>query len=131
KKVKPLHAIWLVTILAGFLMLIPLYLASFLDTFMGFLDYIGMALSALLGILIADYLLVHKRKYDVDSLSEKNGKYWYYKGVNLRAIVSWILGVFFYLIIRDVSMFTSSVGAVYPTVLLTGVLYSIASYKKV
>lgn len=128
KKIKPLPAIWLVTILAGFLMLIPLYLTSFLDTFMGFLDYIGMALSALLGILITDYLLVHKRKYDVSSLNSVGGKYWYYKGVNLRAIGSWIIGVIFYLIIRDVSMFTNSVGAVYPTVILTGVLYAIASF---
>lgn len=130
KKIKPLHAVWLVTIIAGFLMLIPLYLTSFLDTFMGFLDYIGMALSALLGILIVDYLLVHKRTYDVDNLTLTNGKYWYTKGVNLRAIISWVLGVVFYLIIRDASVFTSTVGAVYPTVIMTGLLYGVASFNR-
>lgn len=130
KKIKPLHSIWAVTILAGFLMLIPLYMSSFLDAFMGFLDYIGMALSALLGILLADYFFVHKRKYKVSELELEGGSYWYYKGVNLKAIIVWIAGVIFYLTTNTLTFFTEVTGAVYPTIIVTAVLYIIASKKK-
>lgn len=130
KKIQPLHSIWVVTILSGLLMLIPLYMNSFLDTFMGFLNYVGMALSALLGILVADYFFVRKRNYDVASLEKKGGRYWYYKGVNLKAILVWVAGVIFYLSIMNLSMFTDYTGAVYPTILLTAVLYSLISFTE-
>lgn len=130
KKIKPLHSIWAVTIFAGFLMLIPLYMSSFLDAFMIFLDYIGMALSALLGILIADYLFVRKRKYEVAQLELEGGKYWYFKGVNIKAIAVWVVGVIFYLAISLVPFFTDTVGAVYPTIILTAILYSVVSMPR-
>lgn len=129
RKVKPLHSIWLVTVIAGFLMLIPLYMTSFLDTFMIFLEYIGMVLSALLGILVADYFVVHKKHYDVKQFDLVGGKYWYFKGVNLKAITVWALGVFFYLGIRNVDLFMNTTGAVYPTILATALLYSVISRR--
>ncbi|MCM3745157.1 cytosine permease [Sporosarcina luteola] len=130
KKIKPLHSIWLVTVLAGFAMLIPLYLASFLYTFMGFLEYIGMVLSALLGILVADYFFVQKRSYDVKEFEKVGGKYWYSKGVNLRAVAVWAFGVVFFLAIRDSVLLGNSVGAVYPTIIVTAVLYSLVSLPR-
>lgn len=127
RKIKPIYSIWIVTILAGILMLIPLFAESFLDTFMNFLDFLGMALSALLGILIADYFVIKRRKYKVDEFTKLGGKYWYYKGVNLRAIAVWVFGVLFYLLIHNLSVVTAAVGAVYPTVIVTGILYAIVS----
>ncbi|PID04283.1 hypothetical protein CSV67_02120 [Sporosarcina sp. P2] len=127
KKIKPLHSIWMVTVLAGFLMLIPLFLASFLDTFMGFLEYIGMVLSALLGILVADYFIVRKRSYDVREFEKTGGEYWYYKGVNLKAVAVWAFGVVFFLVVSNSEFLNNSVGAVYPTILVTAVLYSLVS----
>ncbi|PIC58003.1 hypothetical protein CSV80_06780 [Sporosarcina sp. P12(2017)] len=129
KKIKPLHAIWMVTVLAGFLMLVPLYLASFLDTFMGFLEYIGMVLSALLGILVADYFVVKKRSYDVREFEKTGGAYWFYKGVNLKAVGVWAFGVAFFLVVSNSGILNNSVGAVYPTILVTAVLYSLVSLK--
>lgn len=129
RKVKPLHSIWLVTVIAGFLMLIPLYMTSFLDTFMIFLEYIGMVLSALLGILVADYFVVHKKHYDVKQFDLVGGKYWYSKGVNLKAVIVWALGVFFYLGIRNVDLFMNTTGAVYPTILATALLYSLIARR--
>lgn len=130
KKVKPLHSIWLVTIISGFLMLVPLYMASFLDTFMIFLEYIGMVLSALLGILVADYFFIQKKKYEVKELELEGGKYWYTNGVNVKAIAVWVIGVVFFLAIRDVTIFTSTTGAVYPTIIVTAILYSIVSMSR-
>src|SRR5690625_7973277 len=100
-------------------MFIYLYMTSFLDSFMGFLDYIGMVLSALLGILIADYFFIHKRKYNVEEFESVKGKHWYFKGVNLRAITVWVIGVVFFLVIRETDLIVNVVGAVYPTVLIT------------
>lgn len=130
RKVKPLHSIWLVAVLSGFLMLIPLYMSSFLDTFMIFLEYIGMVLSALLGILVADYFFVNKKRYDVTQFDVIGGKYWYVKGVNLKAVGVWALGVVFYLVIQNVELFMNSTGAVYPTILVTALLYSFISRPK-
>src|SRR5699024_3273359 len=97
------------------------------DTFMGFLDYIGMVLSALLGILIADYFFVRKGKYDVQAFEDRGGKYWYVKGVNIRAITVWAVGVIFFLAAQNTVFIGSTVGAVYPTIILTAVLYSLIS----
>lgn len=127
KKIKPLHSIWLVTILSSVLMAIPLYMDSFLGAFMWFLNYVGMALSALLGVLVADYFFIKKRRYDVDSLERNGGKYWYFKGVNLKAVGVWGVGVVAYLMISDSGVLSTSTGAVYPTVALTAVLYSLVS----
>ena len=130
RKVKPLHSIWLVTIFAGILMLIPLYMTSFLDTFMIFLEYIGMVLSALIGVLIADYFFVKKKQYDVTQFDVVGGRYWYYKGINVKAIAVWFIGVVFYLLIQDVDFFMSTMGAVYPTILLTAGLYWLISRER-
>ena len=127
KKLKPLHSIWAITILSGVLMLIPLYMNSFLYTFMWFLGWVGMALSALLGILVADYFFVRKRTYDASSLEKVNGIYWYYKGVNLKAVAVWCLGVVAYLLMVDWPLLADNIGAVYPTVLITAVLYALVS----
>lgn len=130
RKVKPLHSIWLVTVIAGVLMLVPLYMTSFLDAFMIFLEYIGMVLSALLGILVADYFFVHKKRYDVKQFDVVGGKYWYYKGVNLKAVIVWALGVVFYLVVQNVEFIMNTTGAVYPTILVTAILYSFISRIK-
>ncbi|MBR7554406.1 cytosine permease [Allobacillus sp. GCM10007491] len=63
----------------------------------------------------------------VRQLELKGGKYWYFKGVNLRAIIVWLVGVIFYLVINPLPLFTETVGAVYPIIVVTAVLYLIVS----
>ncbi|AOV09270.1 hypothetical protein BI350_14945 [Sporosarcina ureilytica] len=123
RKVKPLHSIWIVTIVSGILMLIPLYMTSFLDTFMIFLEYIGMVLSALIGVLVSDYFFIKKKKYDVSQFDIVGGKYWYYKGINLKAVAVWFIGVVFYAVIQNVDFFMATTGAVYPTIIVTSIIY--------
>lgn len=129
KKVKPLHSIWLVTIIAGILMLVPLYMTSFLDTFIMFLEYIGMVLSALLGVLVADYFFVKNKQYDVAQFDVVGGKYWYSKGVNLKAVSVWVIGVIFYLSIQNIEFLMSTTGAIYPTIVMTAILYTVISRR--
>lgn len=127
KKIKPLHSIWMVTILSSLLMAIPIYMDSFLAAFMWFLGNVGMALSALLGVLLADYFIIRRRTYDVAAMETVGGKYWYFKGVNLKAIGVWAIGVAAFLFMSEIKVLTDNVGAVYPTIALTALLYTLIS----
>ncbi len=54
--------------------------------------FIGGILSAIVGILVADYYLIRKRRVNVPDLYEANGQYNYLKGVNLAGFIAWIIG---------------------------------------
>lgn len=123
KKIKPITALWTVTIIAAGLTVIPLYLSSFLDSFILFLDYIGMVFGPIFAITIVDFYLIRKRKYDISALDAKNGRYWYQGGFNWVALAVWAAGVAVFLSVRHMPFFTGSIGATYPTILLSGVLY--------
>jgi NCS1 family nucleobase:cation symporter-1 len=71
-----------------------------LDAFVGFLNVIGALFVPLFAIVIADYFIVRKRKYEVEDLYLIKGMYWYRHGVNPLAFAVWVLGVagyFFFL----------------------------------
>ncbi len=57
-----------------------------------FLLTIGAVLSAIIGILYADYYLLRKRRVNVPDLYESKGQYHYLKGVNLAGMISWVIG---------------------------------------
>ncbi|WP_064093625.1 NCS1 family transporter [Rossellomorea aquimaris] len=54
--------------------------------------FVGGILSAIVGILIADYYFIRKRRVNVPDLYEDNGQYNYMNGVNLAGFISWIIG---------------------------------------
>ncbi|TXC90501.1 nitrate reductase [Metabacillus litoralis] len=53
---------------------------------------IGGVLSAIVGILIADYYLIRKRRVNVPDLYETNGQYKYMNGINWAGLISWAVG---------------------------------------
>ncbi|MCA0174051.1 NCS1 family transporter [Bacillus sp. RAR_GA_16] len=53
---------------------------------------VGGILSAIVGILFADYYLLRKRRVNVPDLYEQNGQYRYMNGVNLAGFIAWIIG---------------------------------------
>jgi NCS1 family nucleobase:cation symporter-1 len=53
---------------------------------------IGGILSAIVGILFADYYLIRKRRVNVVELYEEEGQYHYYKGFNAAGFIAWIIG---------------------------------------
>ncbi|MDT8862345.1 NCS1 family transporter [Alkalihalobacillus sp. MEB130] len=53
---------------------------------------IGAILSAVVGILIADYYLLRKRRVNVPDLYESEGQYKYANGINWAGFLSWIIG---------------------------------------
>jgi nucleobase:cation symporter-1, NCS1 family len=54
--------------------------------------FVGGILSAIVGILFADYYLLRKRRVNVPDLYEDYGQFRYLGGVNLAGFIAWIVG---------------------------------------
>lgn len=54
--------------------------------------FVGGILSAIVGILFADYYLLRKRRVNVPELYEDHGQYKYMGGVNAAGFIAWIIG---------------------------------------
>jgi NCS1 family nucleobase:cation symporter-1 len=85
--------------LAGLMGLVVLVLAETIPLvqYESFLLLIGAVFVPLLGILAADYFLMHGRHYDVAELYRVGGCYWYHGGVNWLAMAVWFAGFILYL----------------------------------
>ena len=62
-----------------------------------FLLFVGAMFCPLFGIVLADYFLIRQGALNVEDLYGKEGQYWYWKGVNLKAVVAWAIGFALYL----------------------------------
>jgi NCS1 family nucleobase:cation symporter-1 len=63
-----------------------------MDVIIGFLLLYGGVLSAICGILFADYYLLRKRRVNVPELFKKDGQYYYAGGWNFAGIIAWVVG---------------------------------------
>lgn len=61
-----------------------------------FLLLIGGVFVSLFGILLADYFIVHRGRYDTPSLYARGGRYWYAGGVNVAGVLAWVAGFVVY-----------------------------------
>jgi purine-cytosine permease-like protein len=130
KKISPMSALWIVTVIAVVVTTVPLFLSSFLDSFIVFLDYIGMVFGPILGIMIADFFFIHKRSYDVGAMETIKGRYWHKNGFNRAAIAVWVIGVVVFLVVHKTSFFANSIGATYPIIAASGILYYLLTKLK-
>ena len=106
---------WQGSVVTGALGTVVAFL-PWLDAFVGFLNIIGALFVPLFAILVADYFIVRKRRYNVAELYLPKGAYWYRRGLNPLAFAVWLLGVagyFFFLFA------TPWLGATLPTFLAT------------
>ncbi|HWR30060.1 MAG TPA: cytosine permease [Negativicutes bacterium] len=122
-KIKAIPALWGVTAAAAVITTVPLYFGSFLHSFILFLDYIGMVFGPVFGIIIVDYYLIADQQYDPAEMNAVVGKYWFRGGFNWVALITWALGVVAFLAFREMPLFTNSIGATYPVMLLTAFVY--------
>lgn len=127
KRISPIGSLWLVTAVAAALTFIPLYLSDFLHSFILFLEYIGMVFGPIFAILIVDYYFIRGRSYDPAALGEVGGKYWYNNGINRLAFAVWVIGVLAFLGLRKQSFIINGIGATYPVIALSGIVYYIAA----
>ncbi|MFD1008973.1 NCS1 family transporter [Oceanisphaera ostreae] len=63
---------------------------AILDNLFAFLFSYGSFLSAIGGIMIADYFLIRKRRLNVPELYSVSGQFRYYKGVNPAGLIAWL-----------------------------------------
>ena len=62
-----------------------------LDNLFVFLGYYGAFLSAIGGIMVADYYLIRRRRVNVPDLYSMTGQYRYSGGVNWAGMVAWVV----------------------------------------
>ncbi len=100
-KVKQWKLIIIISIISTALALVFGLSPQFEEYYINFLLWIGSVFIPLFGIVIIDYFVVRKKKFDISAIyeSKKGALYWYWKGINPRAIIAWICGVMIYWIL--------------------------------
>ncbi|MDR0137113.1 NCS1 family transporter [Metabacillus idriensis] len=87
----PKFPFWAGVAVAGFIGIVVQPWSLF-GVIIGILLIVGGILSAICGILVADYYLIRKRRVNVKDLFESDGQYKYMKGVNAAGFIAWIIG---------------------------------------
>jgi putative hydroxymethylpyrimidine transporter CytX len=104
-----------------------------------FLLFIGAMFCPMFGIVLADYFLVRKGSIDLKDLYKDGGQYWFKKGVNPYAILSWIIGFAIYLgfspmlmekVLQIKAAFPWPLGSSLPSMILAGLIYWILGLRK-
>jgi len=92
----------------------------------GFLLLIGSAFCPLFGVVLADYFVLKRGRYDVADLFQR-GRYWYTGGFNLRALAAWAAGVALY---QVCARYGFPAGASLPALLGAALLYVLISFGR-
>lgn len=92
-----------------------------IEQYENFLLFIGAMFCPLFGVVLVDYFILRQRKYLVEDIYKK-GKYWYYQGVNIRAIISWVIGVVLY---QQGIKYGLWIGSSIPSMVIAGSLYGV------
>jgi len=93
-----------------------------------FLLWIGSVFCPLFGVIFIDYFLIKRRKYNVREIYKTKGAYWFWKGINVRAIIAWAIGVLIYYCIVYLIPW---LGASVPSLTATACLYWILTKIRV
>jgi NCS1 family nucleobase:cation symporter-1 len=73
--------------------LVPWKILKSAGSFLNFMAAYAVFLGPIAAILVCDFWIVHRRKYDTLALYQRHGIYRYTAGVNWRAVVSFVIGV--------------------------------------
>jgi len=98
KQLKLVAAITVISVLLAALM--P---TEWQSAYEGFLLYIGAVFVPLLGVLAVDFYLIRKREYNLEEFYSKT------KGLRVKPIISWFIGVIVYFIFYNYTMWGSSI----------------------
>jgi cytosine/uracil/thiamine/allantoin permease len=74
----------------------------------------------LFGVVLTDYFLIRARQLNKEEIYQEGGEYWYFKGFNLTAIISWAIGFMVYEII---AIMKYPVGGSLPSLVAAGLVY--------
>jgi NCS1 family nucleobase:cation symporter-1 len=105
------------TIACGFLGTI-LALVFPATAYEGFLLMIGSVFCPLFGVVLADFFVLHRRRYPARDLLRSEA-FWYTSGFNPWAFVAWGGGLILYHVLQQATTYGSSI----PSLVLAGALY--------
>lgn len=92
------------------------------EQYENFLLFIGGMLIPLFGVVLTDYFILRKGRLKTAEIYHAGGEYWYYKGVNVMAMISWAAG---FLVFEFIAIMEYPVGGSLPSMLVSGILYLI------
>ena len=92
----------------------------------GFLLFIGSAFCPLFGVVLADYFILKRGRYEAAELFRR-GRYWYAGGVNVRALAAWAAGFGLY---QGCARTAFAGGASLPALLGAAAIYLAISYGR-
>jgi putative hydroxymethylpyrimidine transporter CytX len=119
-------------LIGGMLGIIVAILFPALLDYEHFLLFIGAMFCPLFGIVLADYFFLKKGVFDLKDLYRKDGKYWFWKGINPIAITTWVIGFAIYLGFSPMLMekvlgikasFPWPLGSSLPSMIIAGLIY--------
>jgi putative hydroxymethylpyrimidine transporter CytX len=97
-----------------------------------FLLFIGAMFCPLFGIVLVDYFLLRRGIIDLEDLYRRDGRYWFWKGINPYAIIAWVIGFAIYLgfspmlmekVLQIKAAFPWPFGSSLPSMILSGLIY--------
>jgi putative hydroxymethylpyrimidine transporter CytX len=97
-----------------------------------FLLFIGAMFCPLFGIVLVDYFLLRRSLVNLNDLYRREGRYWYWKGINPTALVAWAIGFAIYLgfspmlmekVLQVKAAFPWPLGSSLPSMILAGGVY--------
>ncbi|MEA3470582.1 MAG: cytosine permease, partial [Thermodesulfobacteriota bacterium] len=92
-----------------------------------FLLFIGAMFVPVFGVVLTDYFIIRRRKLDVDELFREGGDYWYFKGFNPAAILSWVAG---FATFEFIALMKYSIGGSIPSIFIAGLFYYLLTSRK-
>jgi putative hydroxymethylpyrimidine transporter CytX len=98
---------WLIVALGVACFLVAVFLD--ITRYQNFLYLIGSFFVPLFGMLTADFFVLKKRRYQVEEFYRAKGAYWFTKGVNIRAMITWAAGIAAYHLANPATL-----GAIFP-----------------
>jgi NCS1 family nucleobase:cation symporter-1 len=114
--------------IAGFLSIL-VALVFPMEQYENFLFFIGAMFMPLFGVVLTDYFIIRRRRLDADALYLRDGVYWYFKGFNLIALLSWAIGFLTY---EFIAIMKFAIGGSMPSILVAGLCYLILSrFRKI
>ncbi len=115
QKIKAKTLMWIAGILSIFVALVfPM------EQYENFLLFIGAMFVPLFGVVLTDYFIIRKHKLEIEEIYKVGGEYWYFKGFNITALMSWALG---FITFEIIAIMKYSIGGSIPSMIVAGAFY--------
>jgi len=115
QKISAKTLMWIAGILSIFVALVfPM------EQYENFLLFIGAMFVPLFGVVLTDYFIIRKRKLEIEEIYKVDGEYWYFKGFNITALMSWALG---FITFEIIAIMKYSIGGSIPSMIVAGAFY--------